>query len=78
MDNKFSVNSNGIIKEYNIIKILAPKDFEHKYIIYTDKDNNYFASRFVNVNGDIILEDIDNEFERDYIDKRMEEINSGN
>lgn len=65
-------------EEYKIIKILNPSNSENKYLIYTDKDNEYYASRFVEENGNIKLYDIAEEYEWDYIDKRMEEILHGN
>ena len=73
-------NNNFIIdnEEYKIIKILSPSNSENKYLIYTDKDNEYYASRFIEENGNIKLYDIAEEYEWDYIDKRMEEILHGN
>lgn len=75
------MNNNTFIidnEEYKIIKILSPSNSENKYLIYTDKDNEYYASRFIEENGNIKLYDIAEEYEWDYIDKRMEEILHGN
>ena len=57
-DNYFKVLENDIEKEYKIIKA-----FKHKginYIIYTDNDEDYYASRYSIVNDSVILDEIIN------------------
>lgn len=75
MDNlTFSINDNGNIIEYKIIKILTPANSQYQYIVYTDNDNDYYASRYELVNDNVILKPILEEYEWDYINKFMEEV----
>ena len=73
-NNTFKVDQNGIIKEYQIIKLLMPKNSDKKYIIYTDDSKEYYASRYELVDNEIILKTIEEEYEWDYIDDRLKEI----
>ena len=75
-DNYFKVLENDIEKEYKIIKA-----FKHKginYIIYTDNDEDYYASRYSIVNDSVILDEIILDGEWDYIDKVLEELGDKN
>lgn len=68
-NNTFKVDD----EEYKIIKILNPSNSENKYLVYTDKNGECYASRYVVENNDIVLYDIAEQYEWDYIDERMEE-----
>ena len=74
-DKTFKVMVDGNLKEYEIIKILAPKNSEYRYIVYKD-DNDTFASRYIVKDNEIILKDIENESEWNYIDERLGKINN--
>ncbi len=69
-DNYFKVLENDIEKEYKIIKAFKHKDIN--YIIYTDNDEDYYASRYSIVNDSVILDEIILDEEWDYIDKVLE------
>ena len=72
----FKIEPDGV--EYKVIDILAPKNSKYQYIIYTD-DEEIFASRYtVNKDRQVSLSDVEEEYEWDYIDKRLEEIQNGN
>ena len=72
----FKIEPDGV--EYKVIDILAPKNSKYQYIIYTD-DEEIFASRYtVNKDRQVSLSDVEEEYEGDYIDKRLEEIQNGN
>ena len=70
MDNTFKFEENG--EEYQIVKILNPKNIIYDYIIYTNNNNDFYASRYELVNNEIRLNPIEEEYEWDYIDKEME------
>ena len=72
-DNKFTVEIDGKIIEYTIIKILLPKNSQFKYLVYTENGEDIYASRFKKDNDKIVLEDIEYQYEFDYIDKAMED-----
>lgn len=72
MNNTFKIENDG--KEYKIIKILAPKNSENRYIIYTDDSKEYYASRYTMLNDEIVLHNINEEYEWNYIDERIKEI----
>ena len=61
-------------KEYTLLKILAPKDSDDRYIIHTDNSGDYYASKYTCENDEIILHNITEEYEWDYVDERMKEI----
>ena len=48
------------------------------YIIYTDNDEDYYASRYSIVNDSVILDEIILDEEWDYIDKVLEELGDKN
>ena len=71
-DNYFTVFEKNIKKEYKIIK-----EFKHKnknYIIYTDNNIDFYASRYSVINNSIMLDEIEFEEEWDYIDKVLEQL----
>ncbi len=71
-DNCFTVTENNQVKEFKIIKVFKYK--KNNYIIYTDNDIDYYASRYSIVNDSIILDEIEYEEEWDYIDKVLEQL----
>lgn len=71
-DNCFTVTENNQVKEFKIIKVFKYKN--NNYIIYTDNDIDYYASRYSIVNDSIILDEIEYEEEWDYIDKVLEQL----
>lgn len=75
-DNYFKVLENDIEKEYKIIKAFKHKSIN--YIIYTDNDEDYYASRYSIVNDSVILDEIILDEEWDYIDKVLEELGDKN
>lgn len=75
LDTTFKVEEDGILKEYKIVKILTPKNSTNRYIIYTDSNNEYYASKYETQNNEIILKEITDEIEWNYIQERMKEIN---
>lgn len=70
MEKKFSVLENGITKEYEIVKLC--KNNNINYIIYKDNDDIY-SSRYKSIDGKIMLEEILNDDEWDFIDKCLGE-----
>lgn len=71
-DNYFTVFEKNIKKEYKIIRA-----FKHKnknYIIYTDNNIDFYASRYSVINNSIMLDEIEFEEEWDYIDKVLEQL----
>ena len=72
MDKKFSVVEDGKTIEYEIVKLC--KNNNINYIIYRDKENIY-ASRYTIVKDNIILDEIIDEKEWDFLDKCLGEIN---
>lgn len=75
-DNYFKVLENNVEKEYKIIKAFKHKDIN--YIIYTDNDEDYYASRYSTINDSVILDEIILDEEWDYIDKVLEELGDKN
>lgn len=71
----FKFEPNG--EEYRVINIVAPKNGKYQYIIYTD-GQEIFASRYVVNNKHVILSDIEEEYEWEYIDKILMEVKNGN
>ena len=71
-DNCFTVTENNQVKEFKITKVFKYK--KNNYIIYTDNDIDYYASRYSIVNDSIILDEIEYEEEWDYIDKVLEQL----
>lgn len=71
-DNCFTITENNQVKEFKIIKVFKYK--KNNYIIYTDNDIDYYASRYSIVNDSIILDEIEYEEEWDYIDKVLEQL----
>ncbi len=71
-DNYFTITENNQVKEFKIIKVFKYK--KNNYIIYTDNDIDYYASRYSIVNDSIILDEIEYEEEWDYIDKVLEQL----
>lgn len=76
-DNTFKIKVDDKEIEYTIIKILLPKDMPYKYVIYTEDNKEIYASRFNIENDQVILENIENQYEFDYIDSEMEKDNNG-
>ena len=68
MENKFSVDIDNISYEYEIVKLC--KRYNINYIIYKDNDD-YYASRYNVVNGKIQLDEIENDYEWDFIDSEL-------
>lgn len=71
-DNYFTILENNIKKEYKIIKAFKYKN--NNYIIYTDNNIDYYASRYSIINNSIVLDEIEYEEEWDYIDKVLEQL----
>ena len=71
MENKFSVLEDGIEKEYKIVKLC--KNNNINYIIYSD-GKNYYGSRYELTNKKLVLDEIINDEEWDFIDKCLGEI----
>lgn len=71
-DNHFKVVENNQEKEYIIIKAFKHKN--NNYIIYTDNNIDYYASRYSVINNSIVLDEIVNESEWDYIDNVLEQL----
>ena len=61
-------------KEYQIIKIINPKNVFYDYIIYTNDGVNLFASRYKVNNGQIELSPIEEEYEWNYLDEYLKEV----
>ncbi len=66
---RFSINENGILTEYKILKLLAPPNGKYQYVIYTKDDGNTYASRYEITNGNVVLKPIEEEYEWQYVDK---------
>ena len=76
MDNlRFSINDDGVLTEYKIIKILTPKDSKYQYVVYTDHDDNIYSSRYDIVDGNIVLKPIEDDYEWQYINSHIKEEN---
>lgn len=71
----FKFEENG--EEYKIIKVLNPSNILYDYIIYTNDNENIYASRYKVVNEKIELFPIEEEYEWDYLDKYLMEANNG-
>lgn len=66
----FKVIENNVEKEYKIVKIIKHNNIS--YIVYTEDDEEFFASRYSVVNNKVILDEIKNDDEWDYIDEVLE------
>lgn len=71
MENKFSVLEDGIEKEYRIVKLC--KNNNINYIIYSD-GKNYYGSKYELIDKKLVLDEIINDEEWDFIDKCLGEI----
>ena len=71
----FKFEENG--EEYKIIKVLNPSNILYDYIIYTNDNENIYASRYKVVNEKIELFPIEEEYEWNYLDKYLMEANNG-
>ena len=71
MDNKIKILENGILKEYDVIGLCKNKELNKDYVIYSDGTNNYSA-RYILQNGKLVLEDIIDDLEWDYVNKEFE------
>ena len=69
---RFSINDNGVLTEYKILKILTPSNSDFQYIIYEDDKNNTYASRYELKNQEVILKPIEESYEWEYIDGYLE------
>lgn len=70
----FKFEENG--EEYKIIKVLNPSNILYDYIIYTNDNENIYASRYKIVNEKIELFPIEEEYEWNYLDKYLMEANN--
>ncbi len=59
-------------EDYQIVKILNPKNVLYDYIIYTNDGTNLYASRYRIVNNRLELSPIKEEYEWNYLDKYLE------
>ena len=71
----FKFEENG--EEYKIIKVLNPSNILYDYIIYTNDNENIYASRYKVINEKIELFPIEEEYEWNYLDKYLMEANNG-
>lgn len=71
MDNKIKILEDGILKEYDVIGLCKNKELNKDYVIYSDGTNNY-AARYILQNGKLVLEDIIDDLEWDYVNKEFE------
>ena len=69
-DTTFKINNNGKLLEYTILKVLVPQNSKFQYLIYTDGKET-FASRFDSINGEIILNPVEEDYEWHYIEQSM-------
>ena len=71
----FKFEENG--EEYQIIKILNPKNILYDYIIYTNDGVNLYASRYKVKDNQIELSPIEEEYEWNYLDEHLKEVKNG-
>ena len=74
-ENTFKFEENG--EEYKIIKILNPSNILYDYIIYTNDNENIYASRYKIVNNKIELYPVEEEYEWNYLNNYLMEENNG-
>lgn len=68
IDNKFKVIEDNQEKEYEIVKLCKNKGIN--YIIYKDNDV-YYASRYSVIDNKIMLDEIIDDSEWDFIDMEL-------
>lgn len=72
-DNKIQIVQDGKMVEYDIILLCRNVKSGYNYVIYGDK-NEYYASRYKIIKGNLILEKINDEEEWNFIDKELEKV----
>lgn len=72
-DNKIQIVQDGKIIEYDIVMLCKNQELGYSYVIYSDNDK-YYANRYKIIKGNLILEEIDNDKEWDFIDKELEKV----
>ena len=70
IDNVISVTENGETKSYTVYGFLENKERKKNYIIYTDGEN-YYASSYILNGNKMVLDEITDDTEWDYIDKEL-------
>lgn len=70
IDNVISVTENGETKNYTVYGFLENKERKKNYIIYTDGEN-YYASSYIFNGNKMVLDEITDDTEWDYIDREL-------
>lgn len=69
------IMENGIEKEYEIFGFCNNPKLNKNYIIYTDKkDDSYYASRYIIKDNYLVLEEIIDDEEWDFLDMELSKI----
>lgn len=70
MQEKIKIMEDEEFREYDLVEICYSKEYNRSYVIYKDKDD-YYASTYDIQDGTVILGEILEDGEWDFIDKEI-------